>query len=154
MLGKLNNDQIEQLLRTQVVGRLGCHHDDKIYVVPITYIYDGQYIIGHTQEGMKIHMMRENPNVCFEIDKVDNMANWESVIAWGVYEELQGYDARLAMQKLINRMQPLMIDETNAPTQGMETHLLDTGGIKVVVYRIKILEKTGRFEKRTNMSNG
>ena len=147
MLGKLNQGQIEELLHTQVVGRIGCHHAGKTYVVPITYVYDGEHIIGHTQDGMKIHIMRENPYVCFEIDKVDNMANWESVITWGLYEELQGYDARLAMQKLINRMLPVMIDETHIPTQGMETHLLDTGGIKVIVYRIKLLEKTGRFEK-------
>lgn len=148
MLGKLDNEQMEELLHSQVIGRIGCHHDDKIYVVPITYVYDGEYIIGHTQEGMKTHILRQNPNVCFEVDIVDNMANWQSVITWGIYEELQGYDARLAMQKLINRMLPLIIDEINQPTQGMETHLLDTGGIKVIIYRIKILEKTGRFEKR------
>jgi uncharacterized protein len=147
MLGKLNHEQIEDLLHTQVVGRIGCHHDGKTYVVPITYVYDGAYIIGHTQEGMKTHIMRENPNVCFEIDKVDNMANWESVIAWGIYEELQGYDARLAMQKLINRMLPLMIVETNHPSHGMEAHLLGAGGIKTIIYRIKIMEKSGRFEK-------
>jgi uncharacterized protein len=148
MLGELNNEQIDELLRSEVIGRLGCHADDKTYIVPITYVFDGDAIIGHSAEGMKIDKLRQNPNVCFEIDKIENMANWQSVIVWGVFEELEGYDARLAMQKLINRILPLITSETSMPTHGIEGHQLETDGSKAVVYRIKIAEKTGRFEKK------
>ena len=148
MLGKLNNEQIDDLLRSEVIGRLGCHADDKMYIVPITYVFDGDAIIGHSAEGMKIEKLRQNPNVCFEIDKIENMANWKSVIVWGVFEELQGYDARLAMQKLINRILPLITSETSLPTHAIEAHQLETDGNKAVIYCIKIQEKTGRFEKK------
>ena len=33
-------------------------------------------------------MMRANPFVCFEVEDIDDLANWHSVIAWGVFEEL------------------------------------------------------------------
>ena len=36
-------------------------------------------------------MMRENPWVCVEVDHMDNLANWRSVIAWGRFEELGGW---------------------------------------------------------------
>jgi uncharacterized protein len=147
MLGKLDNDEIDDFLRSEVIGRIGCHSEGKTYVVPVTYVFDGESIIGHSAEGMKIQMMRENPNVCFEIDKLENMGNWQSVIVWGIYEELYGYDARLAMQKLITRIQPLITSETSQPTHGIEAHQLETDGHKAVVYRIKIIEKTGRFER-------
>jgi hypothetical protein len=51
MLGKLNAEQMDHVLRSQVVGRIGCYADDTVYVVPITYLYDGQHIYGHTREG-------------------------------------------------------------------------------------------------------
>jgi uncharacterized protein len=147
MFGELDIDEIDSLLRSQVIGRIGCHTDGKLYIVPMTYVFDGENIIGHTAEGLKTDIMRKNPNVCFEIDHVVNMVNWQSVITWGTYEELQGNDARLAMQKLINKMQPLITDETSLQTHGIETNQLETGGKKIIVYRIKITEKTGRFEK-------
>jgi uncharacterized protein len=147
MLGKLDNAQIDDFLRSEVIGRIGCHYDGLTYVVPITYVFDGEFIYAHTSEGMKIDMMRQNPNVCFEVDKIENMGNWQSVIVWGVFEELQGYDARLAMQKLITRMLPLITSVTSQPTHGIEAHQLETDGHKAVVYRIRIIEKTGRFEK-------
>ena len=34
--------------------------------------------------------MRANPNVCFEVDAMSNMANWQSVILFGTFHELKG----------------------------------------------------------------
>src|SRR5207249_11652316 len=90
-IGELDSNQIDHLLQTEVVGRLGCHADGKTYIVPITYVYDGGYVYGHTIEGTKTRMMRANPEVCFEVDHIDDLTNWQSVIAWGSFEEL--YDA-------------------------------------------------------------
>lgn len=41
MLGELNSDQIERILGSEVVGRIGCHDAGRPYVVPVTYVYDG-----------------------------------------------------------------------------------------------------------------
>ena len=88
MSGHMDKDQIEEFLKSQVVGRLGCTDGDKVYVVPITFAYDNGCIYGHTKDGLKIRMMRKNPNVCFETDWVEDLSNWKSVIAYGTYEEL------------------------------------------------------------------
>ncbi len=53
MLGKLRDSQIDTLLISQIIGRLGCRADNHTYVVPVTYAYDGEYVYGHTQEGKK-----------------------------------------------------------------------------------------------------
>jgi uncharacterized protein len=147
MLGTLNKTQIDNLLNGQMIGRVGCYANEKVYVVPITYAYDGDYIYGHTIEGMKILMMRRNPDICFQVDKIENMAHWRSAILWGKYEELESKDADDALQFFINRVQPLMSSETNRPKHG-----LDRKGIrnlkKTVVFRIKIEEIAGRYEKR------
>ena len=89
MLGKLTMPEIERLLSKEVVGRIGCTDGEKVYVVPVSYAYDGEYIYCHAREGLKVDMMRKHPIVCFEVDHLQNMANWQSVIANGRFEELK-----------------------------------------------------------------
>jgi nitroimidazol reductase NimA-like FMN-containing flavoprotein (pyridoxamine 5'-phosphate oxidase superfamily) len=151
MLGNLSEGQIYRLLRTETVGRIACHAEDRTYVVPVTFVYDGSAIYGHTGDGMKVRMMRLNPEVCFEVDRMENLANWQSVIAWGRFEELRGTSAAHAMGLLMDRLLPLLASETAAPSYGLDpsaVHRADVAGRSPVVYRISITEKTGRFEKR------
>ena len=149
MLGELNTEQIELLLKSEVIGRIGCCADNKVYVVPVTYAYDGTYVYAHSKEGLKVRMMRKSPEVCFEVDQMQNMANWQSVIASGKFEELEDDEARMkGMQFLMNRLKPLMTSESAQPSHGFSgSHELDVHGLQAVVFRIKLIEKTGRFEK-------
>lgn len=82
MLGKLNDEQIEETLRTNLLGRIGCHANDLTYVVPVHYVYQEPYIYAHSATGLKISLMRKNPAVCFEIDEIRDFFNWQSVICW------------------------------------------------------------------------
>jgi nitroimidazol reductase NimA-like FMN-containing flavoprotein (pyridoxamine 5'-phosphate oxidase superfamily) len=146
VLGELTELEIEQVLHEEVLARIGCHAEGMTYVVPITYAYDGESIVGHSRDGMKLRMMRENPAVCVEVDHMDDLANWRSVIAWGRYEELIGVEAIKAMQKLVLRMTPLMASETAIPTHGVEPSHTTTE--RAALYRIRLTKKTGRFERR------
>jgi nitroimidazol reductase NimA-like FMN-containing flavoprotein (pyridoxamine 5'-phosphate oxidase superfamily) len=148
MFGKLTDEQIEQLLHQQIVGRIGCHYDGLTYVLPISYAYDGDYIYCLTKEGMKTKLMRQNSRVCFQVDDMQNMANWKSVIAWGDFEELPvGAVRRDAVQHLIKRALPIVSSETThiGPHWPFLPENLDD--IKGIVFRIKLEAKTGRFEK-------
>ena len=142
MLGKLSAQEIEQMLMTSFVGRIGCHSGGKTYVVPVTYAYDGQRIIAHSSNGLKLQMMRQNPDVCFEVDSVENLGNWKSVIAWGTFRELHDAQALSAMGLLIEKLRPLVTSETALPSQQSKPPA------RAVVYAIEVREKTGRYEKR------
>lgn len=150
MIGKLNPQEIEDVLSKNILGRLGCYDGEKVYVVPISYVYvDGRYIIGHSIEGMKIRMMRKNPKVCFEVDDMKDLTNWKSVIAWGEYQEITTERQRYeAMKVFVNKMMHLKISNTAvlpemAPNR---VHPQSPGQIKSVVFRILFTEKTGRYE--------
>ncbi len=147
MLGELPQDRIEELLWSRILGRIGCHADGMTYVVPVTYVYDGESVYGHTRDGLKVRMMRQNPAVCFQVDKVDSMAAWESVIAQGRFEELDGKDADRALSLIVDRLLPLMSSETSMPSHGLQ-HIADAPPPTPVLYRIRLLQKTGRCEKR------
>ncbi len=94
MIAEMTAEQIEQVLGSEFVGLLGCHAGGETYVVPITYAYREGSVYGHSAEGRKVRMMRENAEVCFEVDHLDNLSTWQSVIGWGTYEELHGEDRR------------------------------------------------------------
>jgi nitroimidazol reductase NimA-like FMN-containing flavoprotein (pyridoxamine 5'-phosphate oxidase superfamily) len=150
MFGKLSPAEIEEVLKRQFIGHIGCHVDDITYVVPISYAYDGVYIYGHTFEGMKVNMMRKNPKVCFQVDTMRNMANWKSVISWGEYEELKEKEERNhALQQLIDRTLPVITSKTVQLTPQWPFPSKDTESIKGIVYRIRLREKTGRFENNS-----
>jgi nitroimidazol reductase NimA-like FMN-containing flavoprotein (pyridoxamine 5'-phosphate oxidase superfamily) len=148
MLGELTQSEIQSLLSTEVVARIGCHANGRTYVVPITYVYDGGALLGHSGDGMKVEMMRKNPFVCVEVDHMDNLANWRSVIAWGHYEELTGQAAVDAVEKLAVGLAHLSVSETSvpAPRRAAGGHEAPAHGI--VVYRIRLTETTGRYETR------
>ncbi|MBK8290401.1 MAG: pyridoxamine 5'-phosphate oxidase family protein [Flammeovirgaceae bacterium] len=149
MLGELSKEEIEEVLKSNVIGRIGCTGNGRIYVVPITYVYDDGYVIGHTKEGMKIEFLRENPECCFEVDEMKGISHWQSVIAWGTFEELEGEEADQAMEKLVAKLLPLVPSETShaarmGPTSSRRT---STQGNNPIVYRILLKEKSGRYER-------
>jgi nitroimidazol reductase NimA-like FMN-containing flavoprotein (pyridoxamine 5'-phosphate oxidase superfamily) len=150
MLGQLDKKEIEKVLNENVLGRIGCHDQDRTYVVPVTYVYDGTSILAHSVEGLKIRMMRANPQVCFEVDDVKDFTNWKSVILWGEYEEITDADEKNeVMQQFVDRVMRLKISETALPPETTETrlHPRSPGVIKPVIYKIKIKEMTGRYEQ-------
>lgn len=147
MFGKLDDRQIEKVLSDNFIGRIGCHANNKTYIVPISYAYDGSYIYSHTYEGLKISMMRLNPNVCFEVDQMENMANWQSVIAWGTFKELTGVEERNAgLQKLIDRTLPKISSATVKLSPQWPFPPDDLNKVKGIIFTIRLHEKSGRYE--------
>ena len=96
-----------------------------------------------------MNILRKNPNVCFEVDRMSDMANWQSVIVSGRFQELKGKEAKYARDYLFDHVLPLMTGSTIHPHQHEVTgHIDDSNRIKPVMYRIRIKEKSGRFEKQ------
>ena len=149
MLGELNEAQINNLLLSQAVGRIGCTDGKQPYIVPVTYVFDGKDIYGQTRMGTKLDLMRKNTNVCFQVDTMLNMANWQSVVVFGTFQELKGKAAVKARAYLYDRVLPLMTSSTiHAHEHEVLSKIDDSNHVKPVMYRIKIKTKTGRFEKQ------
>jgi nitroimidazol reductase NimA-like FMN-containing flavoprotein (pyridoxamine 5'-phosphate oxidase superfamily) len=141
MLGELTDPQIEDLLASEVIARIGCISDGRVYVVPVTYVYDGTYVWGHAMDGAKLRAMRTHPEVCVEVEQVDDLSNWRSVIAWGIFEECEGQDRDAGMALLVERIMPLLKFPPHHPAPN------PSGPKHGSVYRIMLGDKTGRFEE-------
>jgi hypothetical protein len=132
---ELSREEVDELLREQVVGRIGCHADGLTYVVPVIYAYDGERIHVATVEGQKVRMMRSNPAVCFEVDDYEAPGTWRSAIVQGVYEEADVDEKAATLAALAGRF-----------ARGRE------GGARrpavhdraTVCFRIRVADATGR----------
>jgi nitroimidazol reductase NimA-like FMN-containing flavoprotein (pyridoxamine 5'-phosphate oxidase superfamily) len=153
MIGQLNTDDIETLLRRSVLGRIGYGDGKRIYIVPISYIYDGGYIYCYTHEGLKTAILRKNTSVCFEVEQLENLANWQTVVAHGDFEELTDPLLRLdALQKLNARRLPFITSQTTRLTDEWPFASETLDKLPGVTFRIRLTGKTGRFEKATQLA--
>ena len=148
MIGTLTDKQINDFLESQLWARLGCHHEGRTYVVPFSYVLDGDGLLGQTTPGLKVDMMRANPAVCVEVDEIKDLTDWKSVILRGQYEELEHAPAIRAMGLMIDKYGPVFRDMESATRVGRQVKppRLDGEVAPVVLYRIHITEKSGRFE--------
>src|SRR5580658_2404206 len=120
MVGKLEKSEIEGLLMSATHAHLGCHADGKTYVVPISFAYDGQRVVGYTSPGQKTEMMRLNPDVCIQVEEITDLANWQSAIVWGRYVELEVSEAAIALGLLIDKYGPIFEEHPAPDRRGRE----------------------------------
>jgi nitroimidazol reductase NimA-like FMN-containing flavoprotein (pyridoxamine 5'-phosphate oxidase superfamily) len=148
MTGSLTEQQMRTLLTSQVIGRLGGSVKGLPYVIPISYAYEHPYTYSHTREGTKVFMMRQNKQICLQVDQIDNLANWRSVMAWGTYEELSGDEAEEGLLILKNRLSPLTTSVYSRSLLDLQAGELSRATeAREVIFRIKLDMMSGRYEK-------
>jgi nitroimidazol reductase NimA-like FMN-containing flavoprotein (pyridoxamine 5'-phosphate oxidase superfamily) len=129
----LPEERIEALLREAVIARLACcAHEPgaRPYLVPLPCFYDGESLVALSGPGTKIRLMRDNPLVSIEVDTGEASDRWSSVVADGVYEEIEAPDDRaraLATIRAATGEEPAMDAQT-------------------ILFRIRLTAKSGRYE--------
>jgi len=138
MVGNLREDETRQILREEHVGRLGCCLDGEPYVVPVSYMFEGDSIYVHSMPGRKIDILRANPRACLQVDNIKNTYDWKSVVAFGSFFELTDQaERRNMLVRLFNHFPHLTPVESR-----METNV-----DKAIVFRLKIDSISGVYEK-------
>lgn len=104
---------MDDIISGSAVLRLGLCKDNKPYVVPLSYGYDGEDLYFHSaREGMKIDYIKNNPNVCFEIEDEVKLVehgslpckftvSYRSVIGFGQVSEITGKEKKRDALKII-----------------------------------------------------
>ena len=103
---------IDSIIKESKVCRLALSEDDRPYIVPLSFGYDGTALYFHgALEGKKIDILRKNSNVCFEFDndgepiQSDKGCDWsvryKSVIGYGKARLLEDMDSKLRALDII-----------------------------------------------------
>jgi len=139
MIKPLSEDEARDLLRDCRIGRLGCVYQDRPYVVPVNYVFDGDSVYVHSMPGRKILALRTNPQACLQVDAVLDDYHWESAIAYGTYSEVtDALECNRASEMLLQRFPQL------TPVESVPVH---DGQSSVIIFRIKVEEVTGVAER-------
>lgn len=143
LVHELSAAECAAVLRRTHIGRLACARAGQPYVVPVSFAFDEEHgcVYSISSVGQKIDWMRQNPLVCLEVDEIADTGQWQTVLAFGMYEELDNdpghADARQrAHERFEVRKEWWFPAVAKLPTRE-ERHA-------VVVYRIRIDRLTGR----------
>jgi len=109
-----NKHEIESILQKEIVCRIGVSNENMPYVFPVNYAYcEGCLYFHSASEGMKMDIIKINPNVCFELDvvhellKTDESCNWgikyESIIGFGKANFVEAFEEKVKALDLIMR---------------------------------------------------
>ena len=139
MMRMLSDKEARDLFHEARVVRLGCIVNGEPYVVPINCHLDGDYLYSHSLYGLKIAGLRENPRACVQIDKIESDLRWESVIAFGTFEEVSKPSERADILTKLLRKFPMLTPVESAIA-------IDGSAPEVIVFKIKIERITGVSE--------
>jgi uncharacterized protein len=138
----LGRTQAEAVLRRNHVGRLAYARHEQVDVEPVNYVFAGEWLWCRTTEGTKWHALADSAYrwwpVAFEVDEVDGIFQWRSVVVKGGFQALtppdQGGDADVwanALTQLRTLLPEALTPDDPAPGRDR-------------VFRIAVQEITGR----------
>jgi nitroimidazol reductase NimA-like FMN-containing flavoprotein (pyridoxamine 5'-phosphate oxidase superfamily) len=82
----LTTAECHALLAAQHVGRLAFTFRDRVDIEPVHYVFRDGWIWGRTQHGTKVNILAHHPWVAFEVDHVEALFSWRSVVVRGRVE--------------------------------------------------------------------
>jgi nitroimidazol reductase NimA-like FMN-containing flavoprotein (pyridoxamine 5'-phosphate oxidase superfamily) len=85
--------EIDAIVRSSRVCRLGLSDEGIAYVVPLCFGYKDNTLFFHSAtEGRKIEILKRNNRVCFEFDGDARITSGKTACAWGAqYHSVIGY---------------------------------------------------------------
>ena len=124
--------EMHSLLQTVGFGHLGCSQNGRPYVVPMHYAYDGKELFFFTTEGMKTQFIKDNPEVCLQVEEARDSTHWRSVMVIGRAE-------RLAAREEMERAMQLITERNPSLTPAISATQIDTWGrgVDIALYRIQ-----------------
>jgi hypothetical protein len=94
-------------------GHLGCARNGRPYVVPMHYAYDSEDLYFFTTEGMKTDYIAANPQVCFQVEEIQDASNWRSVMVTGHARRITQPDEMEPAMQLITERNPTLTPAIN-----------------------------------------
>ncbi|HZI40305.1 MAG TPA: pyridoxamine 5'-phosphate oxidase family protein [Gemmatimonadaceae bacterium] len=134
----LSREECDDLLERNQVGRLAFTFHDRVDIEPVHYVYADGWLHGRTSPGTKVATLLHHPWVAFEVDEVEGLFDWQSVVVHGAVYILDGDGSaadRTAYESTLSLIRELVPEslERDDPVPGRK-----------VLFRIHVDEVTGR----------
>ncbi len=150
MIKDISNSECLEILNNNYIGHLGFIFEKRPYVLPITYFYNqaNNSIICYSGKGHKLKALRKIRSVALEVDEIESVNTWRSVLVHGEFEELHQTDAKYLLHSFAQGVEKIIAKKEN-----LELHAISEFSSKIIkeeiphVFRIKNLEWTGKSRR-------
>ena len=136
--------EIDDIISRSLVCRLALSRNNIPYVIPLCFGYDGKYLYFHSAgEGMKIDILKENPDVAFEFDTDCEPMPAEKPCAWSMkYRSVVGSGQAVFIENPGEKLDALDIifSRYSRHTSGLGSGAVDA----ITVFKVRIREMTGK----------
>ena len=135
---------IEDILRRAVVCRVGMCANDRPYVVGLCFGYEDNVLYFHSfGEGKKLDILRNNSNVCFEVDIGCSVKKAGKACDWGMkYKSVIGFGKAVFVEDIESKRKGLDVimrhyseGSFDYPVDAMES---------IAVVKVEIESMTGK----------
>ena len=113
----LDERECRALLARNHVGRLAYSFRDRVGIEPVSYVLDADWLYGRTSPSEKLDVIRRSRWVAFQVDEIQGVFEWQSVVAHGGFYMLDpdgAPDELEAREKAVALLRRL-IPETGTP---------------------------------------
>lgn len=138
-IDEMSLQEIKIILQKVGHGHLGCAIEGHPYVVPMHYYFDDPDIYIFTTVGMKTKYMDANPEVCLQVEEVNDLNHWRSVTVTGRAEHI-------TEQQDIDRVMQFVKTQNPTLSPAINRTWIDAWGRaeEMALYRIHASEMSGR----------
>ena len=137
--GKLEREECLEILKRNHIGRLAYARKNHIDIEPVHYVYADGWLYGRTSHGRKLEMTGyEWWPVAFEVDEVEALFSWRSVVVRGGFYVLPSDGAGKEVEEWNRAVEVLrtLIPETLTEA--------DPAPDRTVLFRIAAQDVNGR----------
>jgi uncharacterized protein len=116
LIRALDRAGIEAILARNHVGRIGYIERERVELRPVHYVFDDGWIYGRTSPGTSLEALgkagKYGTDVVFEVDEVEGMFRWRSVLVHGGFyvldrdDEEFGYETWMKALGLLRTLLP------------------------------------------------
>jgi nitroimidazol reductase NimA-like FMN-containing flavoprotein (pyridoxamine 5'-phosphate oxidase superfamily) len=135
----LGHDQCVAILARNHVGRIAYAWQNQVDIEPLHYVYHDGWLYGRTSQGAKLQATGTTwAPVAFEVDEVEELFRWRSVVVHGGFYTVAGDGVELHADEWRQGVELLrtLIPETFTGD--------DPAAFRTVVFRLAVQEVTGR----------
>ncbi|MDX1471562.1 MAG: pyridoxamine 5'-phosphate oxidase family protein [Flavobacteriaceae bacterium] len=151
MIKTLTKKECIEILSENYIGHLGYIFQNRPFVIPITYYFNSKdnMIICYSGEGHKTIAMRRNDEVALQVNEIDTVNRWKSVLIHGKFQQLFGSDAKAQLHSFSLGIKDIILNR-----EFRDVDFISEFSSKIaayedqVIFKINVEEITGKKRLR------
>ncbi|AFM39969.1 putative flavin-nucleotide-binding protein [Desulfosporosinus acidiphilus SJ4] len=137
---------MNEIMRKAQVCRLGVSYNDMPYIIPMSFGYDheNRVLYFHSAPaGLKLLMLKENPQACFEVDVESQVVPGELACDWTMrYQSVIGFGEVQFIEEIEEKQKALRIILQQYTDR--ELSFKEEGLAKITIFKLNVFTMTGK----------